>query len=148
MSGGALLTIVVLAGVWPFGRDRDKDDIAGTIKELDSAVVEVDRRRREGDRRGRIPTGRLDDQPDAGLLLLDQRCIPLIRDAEDVTGADDRADAPDGSLEERLVAEQRQEGFRPLRPGDGAEPRAAAAGQDDDVHLAPLLGQCTRGSQA
>ena len=43
MNGGALLTIVVLAGVWPFGRDRDKDDIEGTIKELDSVVVEVDR---------------------------------------------------------------------------------------------------------
>jgi TolA-binding protein len=41
-----LLTIVALAGLWPpwpFGRDRDKDDIAGTLKELDSVVVEVDR---------------------------------------------------------------------------------------------------------
>ena len=46
MSGGALLTFIVLAGLWPpwpFGRDSDKEDSEGTIKELDSVVVEVDR---------------------------------------------------------------------------------------------------------
>jgi TolA-binding protein len=46
MSGGALLTIIVVAGLWPpwpFGRGGDKEDIEGTIKELDAVVVEVDR---------------------------------------------------------------------------------------------------------
>jgi hypothetical protein len=44
-GGGALLTFIVLAGLWPpwpFGRDAD-EDTEGTIKELDSVVVEVDR---------------------------------------------------------------------------------------------------------
>jgi TolA-binding protein len=44
-GGAALLTFIVLAGLWPpwpFGRDRD-EDAEGTIKELDSVVVEVDR---------------------------------------------------------------------------------------------------------
>jgi TolA-binding protein len=40
-GAGALLTFIVLAGVWPFG--RDKEDTEGTIAELDSVEVEVDR---------------------------------------------------------------------------------------------------------
>ena len=46
MNGGLVLTIVAMAAIWPFGRDRDerveKPDPTGTIKDLEYESVEVD----------------------------------------------------------------------------------------------------------
>jgi TolA-binding protein len=42
---GILLPIVLAAAIWPFGRDRDHaQDTTGTIKDLESKVVVVDKR--------------------------------------------------------------------------------------------------------
>ncbi|HEX7082089.1 MAG TPA: tetratricopeptide repeat protein [Gammaproteobacteria bacterium] len=41
MSGGPILALAALAAIWPFNRDRG-DEATGTIKDLESRVVEVD----------------------------------------------------------------------------------------------------------
>ena len=97
--------------------------------------------RREGDRRGRVPTVRLDDQPDVRDLIADELAVAPIRDAEDVVLADERRDPAHGPLEEGLVAEERQEGLRALRPAERPEPGPASAGQDHDVHGRAILGR-------
>jgi TolA-binding protein len=47
MSAAPLLTLIAIAAIWPFGRDRDHDrektpDPTGTIKDLERRVVNVD----------------------------------------------------------------------------------------------------------
>ena len=40
MSGGFLMTVVAIAAIWPFGRNKDAEE-PGTIADLDGVVVEV-----------------------------------------------------------------------------------------------------------
>ena len=42
MNGSLWLTIVATAAIWPFGRDKDKLEESGTIRDLEGAVVAVD----------------------------------------------------------------------------------------------------------
>ena len=47
---------------------------------------------------------------------------------------DERRDALDGALEERLVTEEREERLRALGRAERQQPRAGAAGHDHRVH--------------
>lgn len=42
MSSSALLGLVVLAAIWPFGRGKDAPDVTGTIQDIEGRVVAVD----------------------------------------------------------------------------------------------------------
>jgi tetratricopeptide (TPR) repeat protein len=42
MTNAPLLVLLAAAAIWPFGRDRDRDDPTGTIKDLERAEVEID----------------------------------------------------------------------------------------------------------
>ncbi len=42
MSNAPLLVLLAAAAIWPFGRDRDKDETTGTIRDLERVDVEVD----------------------------------------------------------------------------------------------------------
>jgi tetratricopeptide (TPR) repeat protein len=42
MTNAPLLVLLAAAALWPFGRDRDRDEPTGTIKDLEHAAVEVD----------------------------------------------------------------------------------------------------------
>ena len=42
MSSAPVLVLLTITAIWPFGRDRDRDEPTGTIRDLDGAAVEVD----------------------------------------------------------------------------------------------------------
>ena len=42
MTHAPLLVLLAAAAIWPFGRDRHRDEETGTIKDLERATVEVD----------------------------------------------------------------------------------------------------------
>jgi len=42
VSSSPVLVLLVITAIWPFGRDRNRDEPTGTIRDLDSAAVEVD----------------------------------------------------------------------------------------------------------
>jgi TolA-binding protein len=42
MSNAPVLVLLAITAIWPFGRDRDRDEPTGTIRDLDGAAVEVD----------------------------------------------------------------------------------------------------------
>jgi hypothetical protein len=110
------------------------DQVVRRQDDHDLVVGPVDGGGREGDRRRGVAAGGLDDEPDARLLLLHDRAVAAVRDAIDVIGADERLDAPDGPLEEGLVAEQGQKGLGAIWPAQRPQAGPAAARQDDDVH--------------
>ncbi len=90
--------------------------------------------RREGDRRRRVPAAGLDDEPDVRDLIADELAVASVRHAVDVALADERRDPAHGPLEERLVAEKREEGLRSLGSAERPEPGPATTGQDHGIH--------------
>jgi TolA-binding protein len=42
VTNAPLIVLLTMTAIWPFGRDRDKNETTGTIKDLESATVEVD----------------------------------------------------------------------------------------------------------
>ena len=81
-----------------------------------------------------VPAARLDDEPHVRDLVADELAVPPLRDAIDVTLADERRNPADGPLEERLITEERKEGLRSLGSAERPEPSPATTGQNHGVH--------------
>ena len=108
------------------GRDHEHDLVGRAI----------DRRGRQGDRRGGVPPHRLEQKSGVGHLVADEPLVAPIGDDRDVIGQ--RAQAPVGRLEEGLLADEGQEGLGTLGATQRVEPGPAAAGHDDGIH-APVI---------
>ena len=103
----------------------------------------IDGERREGDRRGGVPGMRLGQHRDPGELVLDIADVALVCDDRDVLRPKVEllaAQEPgDRQLQERVAPKQRQERLGAFGPAEGVQPGPTAAGQDDGVHVAPIV---------
>ncbi len=108
------------------GRDHEHDLVGRAI----------DRRGRQGDRRGRVPPHRLEQKLGVGHLVANEPLVAPIGDDRDVIGQ--RAQAPVGRLEEGLGADEGQEGLGTFGATQRVEPGPAAAGHDHGIH-APVI---------
>ncbi len=66
-------------------------------------------------------------------LLVDELAVLRWRDREDALQGDDLGDPIHGVLQQRALADQRQELFRLIAPREGPEPRARAAREDQRI---------------
>ena len=110
--------------------------------------ITIDPERRQRDRGSRVATRGLDEDSDLGQLLAGHLRVAPVGDDRDVLGGERQIrmpdDAVDRQLQERPLAEQRQEGLRGLGAAQGPQPGSPATGQDHGVHRHP----CYRASAA
>ena len=92
--------------------------------------------RRQGDGGRGVPTERLETSAAPGACAADDALVAAVGDDRDVVGQ--ARETVDRSLQQRSLAEQRQEGLRALGSAQRLESGPAAAGEDHGVH-APLV---------
>ena len=120
------------------GREDDDDGLR---------IVEPDARRRQHQRRGRVPGFGLDEEARRGQPRQELSGLPGldgVGDERQLPRRDQRPDAADRFEEHRFGAGDAQELLRPGRPAERPEPGPPPAGQDDGpdvpfLHDAPSV---------
>ena len=111
------------------------DGVIGRQHDHDLVGRPVDGDGRERDRGCRVAADGLAQDRHVRNLFVDEVRVPGV--GHDVHGPlDEPLDALDGLLDQRPLAEQRQERLRAVVVAQGPQPRSTAAGEDHRVHRA------------
>ena len=114
------------------------DSLVGRQDEHDLVVRSIDGQGGQGDGGRGVPPERLHQDSDAGELGPDETLVASVGDDRYIVGHPGQPG--DSRLDERLRGDQGQERLRVLGAAQGMEARPAAAGQDDGIHVATILG--------